>query len=157
MNDVEIWRYIPDSLDYQVSNWGRVRNMRDKHVMKIGVHQGRSRVKLYIRSRPSYFYLHRLVAKVFLPGFLDDDGLDFLDGDYRNCRVDNLRIKDRATGRVCRPIPEDRRIEIVETGRRYRTLSAAAYAVGGQATNVNRVLNGTLSHHKGFTFRFVKA
>ena len=156
-NDVEIWRYIPESLDYQVSNWGRVRNIQTKQVLKFGPHNGRSRVKLHIRTRPYYFYVHRLVARVFIPGFREDDGLEFLDGDYMNCRVDNLRVKDRATGRIRRQIPKDIRVEVVETGGRYPTISAAARAVGGQATNVNRVLNGTLNTHKGFTFRFVKA
>lgn len=153
--DLEVWRYIPDSLDYQVSTWGRVRRVGAPDTMKIGQHKGRPRVKLMIRTQPRYFYVHRLVAKTFMPGFRDDDGLEFLDGDRFNTHLDNLQIKDRETGRINLRLPPDIRVEVVETGDRFRSISAAARAVGGQGANVNRVLHGTLNHHKGFTYRLV--
>lgn len=157
MSDTEVWRYIPESLDYQVSTWGRVRRVGAPDTMKIGRHYGSPRVKLMIRTQPRYFYVHRLVAKVFLPGFRDDDGIDFLDGDRFNVHVDNLQIKDRETGRINLRTPKDLRVEVVETGERYLSISAAARGVGGQPTNVNRVLKGSLGSHKGFTFRYVRA
>lgn len=157
MNDTEVWRYIPDSLDYQVSTWGRVRRVGATDTMKIGRHDRSARVKLMIQTQPHFFYVHRLVAKVFIPGFREDDGIEFLDGDRFNVRLDNLRISDREKGRINLRTPKDLRVEVVETGERYSSISAAARGVGGQPSNVNRVLNGTLNHHKGYTFRYVKA
>lgn len=155
--DSEVWRYVRGTLDYEVSNLGRVRRVNSDVFMKIGKHNKSSRVKLQIRTRPKYIYVHRMVAAAFLPDFQEDDGLIFIDGDRFNCRVDNLKIKDRASGRINRRLPKDILVEVVETGEKYPSLSATARAIGGQDTNVNRVLQGTLNHHKGFTFRYVKA
>lgn len=156
-NDAEVWRYIPGTMAYQVSTWGNVRRVGSTENMVIGIHNRSNRVKLMIRTQPVYFYVHRLVAKTFMPDFREDDGIDFLDGDRHNARLDNLQIKDRRTGRINLRTPKDLRVEVVETGELYPSISSAARAVGGQASNVNRVLRGTLNKHKGHTFRYVKA
>lgn len=45
-------------------------------------------------------------------------------------------------------------IEHVETGRKYRTYSAAARAIGGDRWGVKRCCNGVQHSHRGNHFRF---
>lgn len=153
---IEQWKTIERAVDYEVSNLGRVRRRSTGSLLNLNAHKGRSRVHLYSRTQGLHAYVHRLVAEAFIPGFKSDDGLIFLDGNLRNTRVDNLKVKDRATGRISRRLPKNIHVEIIETGDIYPSINQAAKAIGGQGWNARRVLTGEFSQHKGYTFRYVK-
>lgn len=149
----EVWRDIPDFPQFQVSDHGRVRNLRTKRILGAGFHNGRVRVTLHKRAKQHFFWVHRLVAEAFLPDFREGYSIVHKDGDFTNNHVSNLAMGGYHATRL----PKDVLVEVLETGEKYPSMSAAARAVGGQKGNVRRVLEGTLNHHKGYTFRFVKA
>lgn len=152
MNDSEIWRDIPGYRDFQISNHGRVRNVFSHNILGCGLHNGRIRVNLYQRGQVNLIHVHRLVAEAFLPDFDKRKTVLHKDRDRTNNHYTNLYMGDR----VHTLLPKDVGVQVIETGDIYPSISAAARAVGGQTTNVARVLNSTLRHHKGFTFQLVK-
>lgn len=152
----EQWKIIGRAAGYEVSNFGRVRRRDNGLLLNLNNHKGRSRVHLYSRTQGFYVYVHRLVAEAFIPGFKSDDGLIFLDGNLRNARVDNLKVKDREKGRISKLLPDNVYVEVIETGDIYPSATQAAKAIGGQCGNVLKVLNGVHSQHRGYTFRYVK-
>lgn len=149
----EIWRDIVGFPTYQVSSYGRVRNLNTKNVLVGGGHNGRRRVNLHRRTRAHLFYVHRLVAEAFLEDYDPLRRVLQYDGDPTNNRADNLYMG----GPSARHLPKDILVEVVETGERYVSIAQTARSVGGQPTNVRKVLDGILNTHKGFTYRYVKA
>ena len=63
----EIWKDIKgyEGL-YQVSNLGRVRNIKYRRLLKYGYVGEYNRVTLYSDSKPDYRMVHRLVAESFI-------------------------------------------------------------------------------------------
>lgn len=152
MSNTEIWRDIPGYRDFQVSNHGRVRNVFSHNILGCGFHNGRVRVNLYQRGQANLVYVHRLVAQAFLSDFDKRKTVRHKDRDYSNNHYTNLYMGER----VQTLLPKNVGVQVLENGDIYPSISAAARAVGGQATNVRRVLEGTLRQHKGHTFQFVK-
>lgn len=146
----EHWAPIEGFPNHQVSSKGRVRNIHTGNVLRMGLHNGRLRVSMTVGGVQHHIYTHRLVAKAFLPGYSPDLGVRFKDGDTSNADVSNLYIG----APIGHSLSKRTGVEVIETGEIFPSISAAARSVNGQTTNVNRVLNGTLRTHKGYTFRF---
>lgn len=90
----EIWKDIPGYEElYQISNLGRVRSYKlgykfcDRLVYK---HKGYIRTALCKNNRCIHFYVHRLVAQVFLPNPDNLPEVNHKDGNKTNNCVDNL-------------------------------------------------------------------
>lgn len=149
----EIWRDIVGFPTYQVSSYGRVRNLNTKNVLMGGDHNGRRRVNLHRRTRANIFYVHHLVAEAFLEDYTPRRRVLHYDEDPSNNRADNLYMGGASSQRLRKDIL----VEVIETGGRYASVSQAARSVGGQPGNVQKVLDGRLITHKGFTYRYVKA
>ena len=74
---------------YQVSNLGNVKSVRRNIILKPGVHKyGHSEVKL---GSYGHFYIHRLVAQIFIPNPENKPYIDHIDGNPRNNIYTNLR------------------------------------------------------------------
>jgi hypothetical protein len=92
----ETWRGISD-WPYEVSDWGRVRRMENKRILKpwlmpIGYHQ----VCLQDRGRLLKEYVHRIVAVAFLGVPVGDrKEAAHYDGDKTNNNLTNLRWATR--------------------------------------------------------------
>lgn len=85
----EIWKVIPEQLNYSVSSFGRVRNNRTNRLLKIDNNQKYSRVSF---ADKRYYYLHRLVYCVFNNDYnLDGFVIDHIDNDPRNNKLSNLQ------------------------------------------------------------------
>lgn len=90
----EIWKDIPDYEGlYQVSNFGNIRRYKtgyeflNRYKYK---HKGYIRTALCKNNHVTHFYVHRLVAKVFIPNPENKSEVNHKDGDKTNNHVDNL-------------------------------------------------------------------
>ncbi len=88
----ETWRTLDENQNYEVSNFGRVRNKRNDYILKpILKTNGYSCVSIKIDfEKYKCFSIHRLVAKYFIPNPLNKPNVNHKDFDRSNNCVDNL-------------------------------------------------------------------
>lgn len=83
---MEEWRIIREFPNYEVSNFGRVRQIRNNKIIYQKNHsQGYKQVTLYNKGRVYYRYVHRLVAEAFIP---NPNNLPFINH-KDECKVHN--------------------------------------------------------------------
>ena len=93
----EIWKDIKGfEGKYQISNLGRVkslqRNGRPERILRLNLIKGYAYTTLSNGSRGNKKKLkvHRLVAEAFIPNPHNKPEVNHIDGDKRNCKVENL-------------------------------------------------------------------
>lgn len=159
----EVWKTIEDFPNYEVSNQGRVRNMKTGNMLtvKIGRDGHYSSVFLCNNGHENTQRVHRLVAEAFLgkrPGMM----VNHIDGDKLNNNVDNLEwctakennIHAIKSGLNHPGAYQKRPIEVVETGEIFDGVCECANAVGGDFRNVYAALNGQRHTVNGLHFRY---
>ncbi len=73
---MEAWRIVKEFPKYEVSNLGRLRQIRNSKLIFQKDHtQGYKQVTLYSGGKAHYRYVHRLVAQAFIP---NPSGLPFV-------------------------------------------------------------------------------
>lgn len=96
----EVWTTIDVATNYEVSNYGRVRNTKnDNRVLKLQQRKsGRKRktipyfqAEIHIDGRNKKHKVHRLVAKAFIPNPDNKPYVDHIDRNHFNNHVSNLR------------------------------------------------------------------
>lgn len=87
---MEQWKIIPFEENYEVSDKGRVRNSKTKHIKSLRKNKGGYlRVTLYPSG--TTYSIHRLVALVWLAeSYLEGLEVDHIDGNKENNNVQNL-------------------------------------------------------------------
>ena len=92
----EVWKDIKGfEGKYQISNLGRVkslqRNGRPERILRLNLIKGYAYTTLSNGSRgKKKLKVHRLVAEAFIPNPHNKPEVNHIDGDKRNCKVENL-------------------------------------------------------------------
>lgn len=96
MPDTELWREVPDYPNYEVSSYGRIRNVSRGNILQHckGDAPNFYRVALWREGVPKYIGVHRIVAKAFLPDYRDYRQVKMIDP-TKGARVDNLVMTPR--------------------------------------------------------------
>ena len=64
----EIWKTIEDCRDYQISNLGRIKNIKtNKYLNSYFNSSGYAKVSLHVNKKTKGFNIHRLIAIYFIP------------------------------------------------------------------------------------------
>lgn len=94
----EEWKTIDNPFeDYEVSNYGNVRNKNTGRLMRVRVHTSKGEQKyswVTLKSSPTTFStiaVHRLVAEYFIDNPDDYKFVCFINGDNSDCRSENLK------------------------------------------------------------------
>ena len=96
METNEIWKDIEGYKNYQVSSFGRVKNVRFNKIMSPHLRKGYERIGLVNdKSLQKKFAVSRLVAKAFINSFKEDREVDHIDRVKTNNHVSNLRCVTR--------------------------------------------------------------
>lgn len=157
--DDEVWKYVENNPIYAVSNLGRVVNLKfDRVLTPVVTKNGYYKVTLREEGRSVQLYVHQLVAEAFFGNWRPGLRVTHIDEDKSHNAASNLEVigaPSRAAPVFKHPKLSARRLRIVETGMVFRTAYDCAAYIGGNATNIYRVLNGHRSSHRGYTFEYV--
>ena len=91
---VEIYRTIVDFPNYEISNFGNVRNKKNEIVNQRINKDGCKRVNLYRRGK-YHKLVHRLVCEAFLENSEHKEYVNHIDGNKENNNINNLRWATR--------------------------------------------------------------
>lgn len=89
-NTQEIFITINEFNNYEISNFGRVRNKETGCILKPSIRKGYERVGLYSEGERTYFSIHRLVGEYFLGNPNDKPQINHKDGNKKNNFYGNL-------------------------------------------------------------------
>ena len=88
----EEWRTISEYENYQISNMGRVKNIKTEKILQPSIDKrGYCRASLYKDGIASKFSIHRLVAHEFLENPNEELYIDHMDRNCSNNCINNLR------------------------------------------------------------------
>ena len=91
-NTIEQWRTISEYSNYQVSNMGRVMNIKSFKILKCMLSkEGYHRVGIYNSEGYKQFSVHRLVAREFIENTTNKPFVDHIDHNRMNNNITNLR------------------------------------------------------------------
>jgi len=89
---IENWASIDGYSNYQVSWWGRVTNTKTGRILKPGTSgPGYLFVHLSKNGKVKIHYIHKLVAREWVPNPEEKKCVDHRDGDRTNNHIENLR------------------------------------------------------------------
>lgn len=153
----EIWRDIPgyEGL-YQVSNFGLVR--RDGKIRAYGMCRGYPQVSLCKNGSVRMYYVHRLVAEVFVPNPNRYPIINHKDENPLNSRADNLEWCTYSYNMSYGSAQEnkERAVEQLLDGvvvKRWKSMAEAQRA-GYSQGNISLCCCGQRRSHKGYEWRF---
>lgn len=109
------WRKISDKPNYSISSNGDVRNDKTGRILK-PYKNNSGYYQVMLGSKTSPVYIHRLVAKAFIPNPDDLPQVDHINGNKLDNRVDNLRwvtVSDNCYGFGYEQRIENRKKEII--------------------------------------------
>lgn len=87
----EQWRTCKENSNYEISNFGNVRNKFKKNLIFQGDNgHGYKNVMLYNHQKRKVYYVHRLVANAFIPNPDNLPQVNHIDGNKSNNCVANL-------------------------------------------------------------------
>ena len=94
IKDLEIWKNISGFIDYQVSNFGRIKSYKYKKKLLKGFFTGKSKKYLQIQlckyGKTKNYKIHRLVYFAFNPSAKKTFEVHHIDKNTFNNRLENL-------------------------------------------------------------------
>lgn len=144
----ERWATISDLPNYEVSDMGRIRNVKTGRNIKTHINKkGYETVCLYECGKPYTKKVHRLVAGTFSDEDIHGMDVAHKDKNRQNNRFDNLVIRTRReivsdtylNGR--KQIHKMRAVKCVETGEIFESITACSEAMGIGKQAISRCLN----------------
>lgn len=91
----EIWKVMKEHNNYEVSNFGKIRNIKTKRILKTTKNnKGYERFIIYIDKKPKCFYVHRVVANNYLDNPNNYKEVNHKDENKSNNCINNLEWCD---------------------------------------------------------------
>jgi hypothetical protein len=151
----EVWVYVREFPTYMVSNLGNVKHARiDRYVRPQADRYGYLRVRLYAQHNGQFwYYVDEMVAKHFLPDYVEGCRIDHIDGDVQYNAAHNLRC---VVEEVWKVIPEFPTYEVSSQIRVRRARSGRVLRpdITGSVVLTNGSFEGRRSVNKLFREAF---
>ena len=127
----EVWKQIKGNNNYEVSNLGRVRNIKTGRILKHFIDkEGNSIVTLYSKSKKNVSKIHRLVFGNHTEHDLANEYVSHIDGDKQNNELNNLELKHKR-----------KKILVVETGEIFNSIAECSEALGMSISTISKCCN----------------
>lgn len=165
---MEIWKQT-ECDNYEVSNHGRVRNKITGRIMKPAMtYKGYLKAQIRQDGKQRGFFIHRLVAKAFLPNPDNLPQVDHLDNDKTNNHVENLEwvtgeenhrrkmedglnVSPENSGRPKIPVEQyDLEGNLIA---KYQSIAEAVENTGLRQSGISSVLAGRYKQTCGYVFK----
>jgi len=158
VEDIEEWRPIKDFENYQVSDHGRIRSLRNNIILKPALSKkGYSRVQLCDFGFEKNVSIHRVVMETFNP--IDDMkilGINHIDEIKEHNHLKNLEwislLDNNSFG--MRTAKTRKPVICVETGVIYNLIKQAAEFTGADRTNIGECCHNRCETSGGFHWKF---
>ena len=143
----EKWLKI-DNFDYYISNYGRVKNFKNKILKNVRDNTGYIVITLVKEHKKYKKYIHRLVALHFIPNQYNYNEVNHIDGNKSNNHYLNLEWTNRSKNMrhsvdvLKHKYGKRRKVKCIESGLIYDSLTEACKDVGGSKGNLCALLRG---------------
>jgi hypothetical protein len=87
---VEHWKVIPNVEKYEASTYGRIRNIKTKHVRLTHVNNGYEKCRVRVDGKLRDMRVSRLIALTWIPNPQNKPQVDHIDENKTNNHIDNL-------------------------------------------------------------------
>lgn len=165
----ELWKRIIDFPNYEVSNFGNVRNAESHYIIKPLLGSSGYLTVRIRRHKGDYdkpaANVHRLVAEAFVDGRQPGLHVNHIDGNKLNNRADNLEWCTRKENSqhamslgLFNPRPPDppkRKVRVVESDEVFDSIRDCANALGVAEQHVWACLNGRRKTRNGLHFEYM--
>lgn len=88
ISDYEEFKKFPG---YYINEYGQIYGKNKSQYLIHNITDGYPKIMLYCKAQPKCYYVHVLVAKIFIPNPDNKPIVDHIDNDKTNCHVSNLR------------------------------------------------------------------
>lgn len=160
---MEEWRPVTDYPNYEVSNYGKIRNKHTLQILSQRVRGGYLASALYNNDGRRDIPVHR--AEMFAFHNKESDmEVNHIDGNKMNnalenleycTRSDNMRHAFRTGLKQPSGGKKPKKVKVVETGDVYTSIWECARSIGGDQRHVSACLSGKRNSHKGLHFESV--
>ena len=155
----EIWKDIKgyEGL-YQISNVGRVKSLprngtiSTEKILKPHITKNHWYITLCKNSKCVNRYIHRLVAEAFIPNPLHLPEVNHIDQNPANNVSANL---EWCTSKYNMTYSFGKKVQCIETGIIYCSLSDAESSTGISSADVSRVCHGKRTTAGGYHWKFI--
>ena len=159
-------RDIPGFKGYQVDGRGRIWSQKRKRYLKpwMGAN-GYLKTGLRRDGKTNFRYIHRIVAKVFLPPPTKGQEINHKDGDKQNnhwtnlewvSRTENMKHLHERDPSACKRVPVIITCMTCGSVHYHPTITSAAEAIGVSRQSIRNCLLGAQKHTKGYRVKEVK-
>lgn len=155
------FEYVDHTPKYMVSDEGEVVNVKTHRTLK-PCENGYRSVHVFLSGSPKGTYqVRKLVADAFLPPKPSDDHvLTHIDGNYHNCRADNLKWETRSNVQIRsmfmnRGEDVEQPIRVVGTDIVYKNIFECADALDGNPRMIHRTTLNSNWEYRGMRFEYV--
>ena len=161
----EQWALIPGLINFSASNFGNVRNIVTKHILKPSRQGQYLAVHISENGQSKVMKVHRLVCMAFHPNTMNCETVDHIDRNTFNNRAENLRwatqteqnqnkIRKKTGYRNGRKVIQMNATDSTII-RIYDSLEHAAKETGLSKSNICNVCKGKLNTTGGFKWSYV--
>ena len=163
---MELWRNIEEATNYEVSNYGNIRNTKSGQILNPGVAgNGYKQVSLKMKNSNKFEkrYVHRLVATYWIPNPENKREVNHIDLDRTNNCVENLewitssdnqkhkyeKGNYKTSNRKVAQMDLDNNIIAI-----FDSVVQAAQAMGGSRQGIDKVCKGTYGRITAHGFKW---
>lgn len=155
---MEVWKPIRNFSNYNVSNEGRIMNIKTQRILKTYIcEKGYVQVCLRKNNQRYTVRVGKIVAEAFLG---EHPGMDvvYKDQDRTNVYASNLEWSTRqelisnAYARGTKKSQNRVKVSVQETGDTFESIEQCAKELGCCRSSISKCLSGKLQHANGYHF-----
>lgn len=160
----EEWKSLDDFPNYIISNLGNVKNIKTNKIL-VGDHNtmGYRRVVLREKGFSKRYFVHRLVAYLFVEGYGENLVVNHIDGNKQNNIFTNLEWVTRSENDIhafknnLRDIWNKRKLIVVDGEQElcFNSIKEASTYVGFSPHHLDNIINGVRNNTTRYEFRLL--